>query len=70
MQALWGAGTAIIAQRLASGFKGSGSLAEHKSEQWEIDPEEIQIMLRPDGSPWQLGEGASGTVRARINPTF
>lgn len=50
--------------RLGSGFiKGSGSLGERKSEQWEIDPEEIQIMRRPDGSPWLLGEGASGTVR-------
>ena len=50
--------------RLGSGFiKGSGSLGERASEQWEIDPEEIQIMRRPDGSPWLLGEGASGTVR-------
>ena len=49
--------------RLGSGFKGSASLGERKSEQWEIDPEEIQIMRRPDGSPWLLGEGASGTVR-------
>ncbi|KAK9832694.1 hypothetical protein WJX81_001038 [Elliptochloris bilobata] len=57
------AGTAAaVSGRLGSGFKGSGSLGERKSEQWEIDPREIQIMRRTDGSPWLLGEGASGTV--------
>ncbi len=54
---------AAMSARLGSGFKGSGNLGERKSEQWEIDPEEIQIMRRADGSPWLLGEGASGTVR-------
>ena len=49
--------------RLGSGRKGSGTLGERVSEQWEIDPREIQIMRRADGSPWLLGEGASSTVR-------
>jgi hypothetical protein len=51
--------------RLGSGRKGSGALGlgERVSEHWEIDPREIQIMRRPDGSPWLLGEGASSTVR-------
>lgn len=27
-----------------------------------IPPEAIEIMKRPDGSPWQLGSGGFGTV--------
>jgi hypothetical protein len=34
------------------------------SEKWEIDPVEIVIAKRPDGSLWVLGEGGSGSVRS------
>lgn len=40
----------------------SAALGSRRSEAWEIDPEEIQIMQRSDGGPWVLGEGASGLV--------
>ncbi len=30
---------------------------------WEIDPANIAILRRPDGSEWELGSGASGRVR-------
>uniref|UniRef100_A0A1D2A5N4 Protein kinase domain-containing protein n=2 Tax=Auxenochlorella protothecoides TaxID=3075 RepID=A0A1D2A5N4_AUXPR len=29
---------------------------------WEIFPNEVEIVKRPDGSPWQLGSGGFGTV--------
>ncbi|PRW21099.1 serine threonine- kinase [Chlorella sorokiniana] len=29
---------------------------------WRIPPEAIEILKRPDGSPWQLGSGGFGTV--------
>lgn len=29
---------------------------------WEIDPANIAILRRPDGSEWELGSGASGRV--------
>lgn len=29
---------------------------------WLIDPGSIRVCLRPDGSLWQLGSGATGTV--------
>ena len=31
---------------------------------WEIDPANIAILRRPDGTEWELGSGASG----RVNP--
>ena len=30
---------------------------------WKIDPSELSIVARPDGSEWLLGSGASGKVR-------
>lgn len=35
---------------------------------WEIAPMDIEIMRREDGSPWELGAGAFGKVRARLFP--
>lgn len=29
---------------------------------WEVDPKEIRILTRPDGSDWELGEGNFGRV--------
>jgi hypothetical protein len=29
---------------------------------WEIDPKDIEIMKRPDGSEWELGAGGFGKV--------
>lgn len=29
---------------------------------WKIDPSELTIVARPDGSEWMLGSGASGKV--------
>lgn len=30
---------------------------------WEIGPNEIEVLQREDGTDWKLGEGASGSVR-------
>jgi hypothetical protein len=35
---------------------------------WEIDPANIAILRRPDGSEWELGSGASGRVRRPPRP--
>lgn len=32
------------------------------SEDWKITPDEVEVCRRPDGSWWQLGTGAFGTV--------
>lgn len=32
---------------------------------WRIEPEEIEIDRRPDGSLWRLGGGGFGDVRAQ-----
>ena len=29
---------------------------------WEIKPEELAVMKRPDGSEWELGSGGFGKV--------
>ena len=48
----------------ASGETGSmPSMIAHND--WEIAPMDIEIMRREDGSPWELGAGAFGKVRAR-----
>ena len=38
---------------------------------WEIKPEQLVILKRPDGSPWELGTGAFGKVSSSYdnNPT-
>ena len=44
--------------------RSGGRLASRRlSEKWEIDPAEILIARLPDGGPWILGEGGSGSVR-------
>ncbi|KAL4419698.1 hypothetical protein ABPG75_006796 [Micractinium tetrahymenae] len=40
----------------------SHELALLQLSDWEIRPEEIKILKRPDGSEWQLGSGGFGTV--------
>ena len=30
---------------------------------WEIGPNEIEVLQRKDGTDWKLGEGASASVR-------
>ena len=30
---------------------------------WEVKPEEIEIVKRADGSDWRLGQGGFGSVR-------
>jgi hypothetical protein len=57
---------------------GSPSAAEYSGawdmpfSDWEVDPNELEIMKRPDGSDWLLGRGAYGTVykalRNRVQP--
>ena len=32
---------------------------------WEIGPNEIEVLQREDGTDWKLGEGASGSVRSQ-----
>lgn len=34
---------------------------------WEIKPEQLVILKRPDGSPWELGTGAFGKVSPFLN---
>ena len=33
---------------------------------WDVDPDEIQICTRDDGSEWVLGTGTFGAVRRRM----
>ena len=37
---------------------------------WEIAPMDIEILRRDDGSPWELGAGAFGKVRAPCGPAI
>ncbi len=46
---------------LASLAKKSLTLPGMQSD-WEIDPEELEIAKRPDGTEWRLGTGASAHV--------
>lgn len=39
-----------------------GATTGFSSEDWKISPDEIEVCRRPDGSWWQLGTGAFGTV--------
>ena len=50
---------------LASLAKRSLTLPGMQSD-WEIDPDELEIAKRPDGSEWRLGTGASAHVRHRL----
>lgn len=49
---------------LGSGGVSSGSivLPEMPWSDWALQPEEVEVCRRPDGSWWQLGSGACGTV--------
>ena len=38
---------------------GYAALAERD---WQLDPDSLRILTRPDGSEWELGAGASGRV--------
>jgi hypothetical protein len=51
---------------LQTGLSGdTGSLPSLMAQNdWEIAPMDIEIMRREDGSPWELGAGAFGKVRA------
>lgn len=46
---------------LASLSKKSLTLPGMQSD-WEIDPDELEICRRPDGTEWELGSGASARV--------
>lgn len=46
---------------MASLAKRSMTLPGMKSD-WEIDPDELEIAKRPDGTEWRLGTGASAHV--------
>jgi len=46
-----------------SGSVQSGALPALPWSDWEIDPRDIHICKRDDGSDWKLGTGAYGTVR-------
>jgi serine/threonine protein kinase len=52
--------------------KGFGSDLEQLPCDWRMEPEELEILKRPDGSDWQLGTGAFGVVlkakRAGVQP--
>ena len=47
---------------MASLAKKSMTLPGMQSD-WEIDPDELEIANRPDGSEWRLGSGASAHVK-------
>ena len=47
---------------LASLAKRSLTLPGMQSD-WEIDPDELEIARKPDGTEWRLGTGASAHVR-------
>ena len=52
---------------LRTGYSGdTASLPSLMGPQndWEIAPMDIEILRRDDGSPWELGAGAFGKVRA------
>ena len=48
---------------LASLSKRSLTLPGLASD-WEIDPDELEIERRADGTEWELGSGASAKARA------
>ncbi|KAK9902754.1 hypothetical protein WJX75_004977 [Coccomyxa subellipsoidea] len=50
---------------LASLSKKSLTLPGMQSD-WEIDPDELEICRRPDGTEWELGSGASARVYKAI----
>ena len=56
---------------LRTGYSGdTASLPSLMGPQndWEIAPMDIEILRRDDGSPWELGAGAFGKVRAPYEP--
>ena len=55
-------------------FKPEPTMLELPSlpHDWEVQPEQLVISKRPDGSPWELGTGAFGKVsccRANLVPS-
>ena len=50
------------AQRIAQGEKPPAAGSPDPSIGWEINPKDLEICKRPDGSDWLLGEGAHGSV--------
>ena len=46
---------------MASLAKKSLTLPGMQSD-WEIDPDELEIARKPDGTEWRLGSGASAHV--------
>ena len=51
---------------MASLAKKSMTLPGMQSD-WEIDPDELEIANRPDGSEWRLGSGASAHVKLSLS---
>lgn len=53
-------------------LQGVSSDLEQLPCDWHMEPEEVDILKRPDGSDWQLGAGAFGVVlkakRAGVQP--
>ena len=44
--------------------KGIGNFAQTVPDSsWQIEPEDIDICKKPDGSDWQLGSGGFGKVQ-------
>lgn len=41
----------------------SNQLQQWDVRSWELEENDLTVCLRPDGSDWQLGSGAFGTVR-------
>lgn len=65
------AGRLEIINSAAAGEQGPSELAHNYepssasddgSDGWSIQPEDVEVCRRPDGSWWQLGTGAFGTV--------
>ena len=49
-------------QSLLDGHANLAGVVPGLLSDWEINPNEITIMTRPDGSEWELGKGAAGRV--------
>ena len=58
------ANAALMGQQNAEREALSDQLQQADSRFWELEENDLSICLRPDGTDWQLGVGAFGTVRS------
>jgi hypothetical protein len=57
------AATTLSLPQQENGGRGSPApLSQEEIDAWAIQPEDVEVCRRPDGTWWQLGTGAFGTV--------